>query len=227
MAREYSRGMKHDPTFSAPIAPGGQRDVPGALTPRQARFVRAYVATLNATQAAITAGYSKRSACEQGNRLLTKDHIVQAVQELIFARAPLLQAHVLDETATLALANSADYFDWEMSEPVAEILDDGSTLIRERAAVRLKPSRELTRRQTAALKRITERTGADGSRRVEIELHNKDASLDRLAKLLGMLGNNETSINITAPVTSVTVSYVDDPQVIEGNAREVADNDDR
>lgn len=217
---------KHDEGFSAPVVPGGQRDVPGALTPRQARFVRAYADNLNATQSAIIAGYSKRSACEQGNRLLTYDHIKQAIQELVFAQAPLLQARVLDETANIALANAADYYDWSMEEPVVEILEDGSSLIRQQAVVRLKPSRELNRRQTAAIKRIVERTGADGSRRVEVELHSKDASLDRLARLLGMLGSGETTINLnTAPVAAVSVSYADDPQTIEGEASDVSDND--
>ena len=40
------------------------------LTPKQARFVGEYLIDLNATQAAIRAGYSKKSAEQQGSRLL-------------------------------------------------------------------------------------------------------------------------------------------------------------
>ena len=39
------------------------------MTPRQQRFVDEYLLDLNATQAAIRAGYSARTANEQGTRL--------------------------------------------------------------------------------------------------------------------------------------------------------------
>lgn len=48
---------------------------------REARFVEEYVACLNATQAAIRAGYSKRTAKQQASRLLTRQHVAAAVQE--------------------------------------------------------------------------------------------------------------------------------------------------
>lgn len=42
-----------------------------ALTPKQRRFCAEYLIDLNATQAAIRAGYSKHTAKSQGQRLLT------------------------------------------------------------------------------------------------------------------------------------------------------------
>jgi phage terminase small subunit len=42
------------------------------LTPKQARFVEEYLLDLNATQAATRAGYSKKTANEQGAQLLAK-----------------------------------------------------------------------------------------------------------------------------------------------------------
>ncbi len=51
------------------------------LTPKQARFVEEYLIDLNATQAAIRAGYSKKTANEQGAQLLAKLSIRQAVAE--------------------------------------------------------------------------------------------------------------------------------------------------
>ena len=41
------------------------------LTPRQARFVDEYLIDLNATQAAIRAGYSAKTAQPQSSRLLS------------------------------------------------------------------------------------------------------------------------------------------------------------
>lgn len=50
------------------------------LTAKQERFVAEYLIDLNATQAAIRAGYSDRVAKEQGYENLTKPHIQGAIQ---------------------------------------------------------------------------------------------------------------------------------------------------
>ena len=49
------------------------------LTPKQQRFVEEYLVDLNATQAAIRAGYSARTANEQAARLLAKASVSQAI----------------------------------------------------------------------------------------------------------------------------------------------------
>lgn len=51
------------------------------LTPKQRLFVAEYLVDLNATQAAIRAGYSKKTAKEQASRLLTNAHISDAIQK--------------------------------------------------------------------------------------------------------------------------------------------------
>lgn len=51
-----------------------------ALNPRQATFVREYLVDLNATQAAIRAGYSERTANEQGARLLAHVSVSAAIK---------------------------------------------------------------------------------------------------------------------------------------------------
>jgi len=52
------------------------------LTPKQERFVQEYLGDLNATQAAIRAGYSEKTARAQASRLLTKVAIRSAIAEL-------------------------------------------------------------------------------------------------------------------------------------------------
>ncbi|HIJ48191.1 MAG: terminase small subunit [Gammaproteobacteria bacterium] len=49
------------------------------MTPKQQRFVEEYLIDLNATQAAIRAGYSKKTAKEQGARLLSKVNVCNAI----------------------------------------------------------------------------------------------------------------------------------------------------
>lgn len=61
------------------------------LTPKQAAFVREYLVDLNATQAAIRAGYSPRTARAQGHRLLTDADIAAAIEAAQAERAERLQ----------------------------------------------------------------------------------------------------------------------------------------
>jgi phage terminase small subunit len=57
------------------------------LTPKQSRFVEEYLVDLNATQAAMRAGYSARTANEQGARLLANASVRDAVQEAMNSRS--------------------------------------------------------------------------------------------------------------------------------------------
>ena len=57
------------------------------LTPKQSAFVAEYLVDLNATQAAIRAGYSPKTANEQASRLLANVNIAAAVAEAQAERA--------------------------------------------------------------------------------------------------------------------------------------------
>ena len=52
------------------------------MTERQERFCQEYSKLGNATQSAINAGYSERSAKQVGHRLLTNDDVKQRIREL-------------------------------------------------------------------------------------------------------------------------------------------------
>lgn len=53
----------------------------GKLTDKQKRFVEEYLIDLNATQAAIRAGYSEQTAYSIGQRLLKKVEVQEAIQQ--------------------------------------------------------------------------------------------------------------------------------------------------
>lgn len=57
------------------------------MTPKQEAFVREYLVDLNATQAAIRAGYSKRTAHVIGHENLTKPEIADAIEAAVHKRA--------------------------------------------------------------------------------------------------------------------------------------------
>lgn len=60
---------------------------PMALTPKQQAFVDEYLVDLNATQAAIRAGYSVKTAHEQASRLLANVKVAEAVVDAKNARS--------------------------------------------------------------------------------------------------------------------------------------------
>lgn len=62
-----------------------------ALTPRQQAFVREYLIDLNATQAAIRAGYANRRADAIGYENLRKPEIASAIQSAMDERAARVQ----------------------------------------------------------------------------------------------------------------------------------------
>ena len=64
------------------------------LTPRQQRFVEEYLIDLNATQAAIRAGYSERTATEQASRLLTNVKVREVIDKAQAKRRERLEVTV-------------------------------------------------------------------------------------------------------------------------------------
>lgn len=69
------------------------------MTPKQSAFVAEYLIDLNATQAAIRAGYSEKTAYSQGERLLRHVEVAQAVRE---ARAERAERTAIDQDWVLA-----------------------------------------------------------------------------------------------------------------------------
>ncbi len=58
-----------------------------SLTPKQQRFVAEYLVDLNATQAAVRAGYSEKTAYSVGHENLKKPEVAAAIQEAMEARS--------------------------------------------------------------------------------------------------------------------------------------------
>lgn len=83
------------------------------LTAKQRSFVNEYIVDLNATQAAIRAGYSEDTAGAIGHENLNKPEIADALQEALDLRAErtrITADRVLVEVAKLGFANIKDIF---------------------------------------------------------------------------------------------------------------------
>jgi phage terminase small subunit len=105
-----------------------------ALSAKRARFVEEYLVDLNATQAAIRAGYSPgkgtRSAEVQAERLLRNAEVRAAIAEAKEARSirtRITQDQVLQELARLGFADVRKVASWDktsLSLKVSSDLDD-------------------------------------------------------------------------------------------------------
>lgn len=81
------------------------------LTAKQQRFVEEYICDLNATQAAIRAGYSAKNADKIGSELLGKTRVreaLQAVQAARSKRTEITADRVLEQLAKIAFADIKD-----------------------------------------------------------------------------------------------------------------------
>jgi len=79
---------------------------------KQKRFCNEYLIDLNATQAAIRAGYSKKTAYSIGGELLKKPEIQEYLskrQEARQVRTEITQDKVLKELAIVAFADATNY----------------------------------------------------------------------------------------------------------------------
>lgn len=80
-------------------------------TPKQQRFAEEYLIDLNATQAAIRAGYSLKTAEQLGHQLLKKtsvQELISVAQQKLSSATSISQKAVLDRLWAIAMANPND-----------------------------------------------------------------------------------------------------------------------
>lgn len=82
------------------------------LTEKQKRFVAEYLVDLNATQAAVRAGYSANRASEIGYQLLQKTTVSDEIQNAMQKRSQrteITQDVIVEKLAEIALGEATDF----------------------------------------------------------------------------------------------------------------------
>lgn len=128
------------------------------LTPKQKVFVAEYLKDLNATQAAIRAGYSERTAQEQSSRLLSNVIVKAAVEEAMQRRekrTEITQDYVLGGIKNLT-ERCIQEKDGKPIEPTAafrgyELLGKHLKLFTDKSEITLENLKELTDEQLSTL----------------------------------------------------------------------------
>lgn len=145
------------------------------LTAKQKKFVEEYLIDLNATQAAIRAGYSPETAEQIGYQQLQKTSVKNEIDKAMAERSRrtgINQDRVLRELAKIAFVNPGDVINFDEATVKSDAKEDDLAAI---ASVKIKniPTED---------GEITER---------EIKLCDKLKALDLLGKHLGIYDKHE------------------------------------
>lgn len=152
------------------------------LTDKQAQFVQEYLIDLNATQAAVRAGYSVKTADVQGSRMLGNVKVQQAIGKAMADRARrtgVNQDRVVLELAKLAFVKMTDIVNAN-GEIRADAKDDDLACV-----------------EYIKHKHSTSEFG--DSDESEIKIASKLKALELLGKHLGMW-SDKVDVNVAVPI---------------------------
>lgn len=158
------------------------------MTKKQKRFVEEYLIDLNATQAAIRAGYSPHTAKDIGCENLAKPNIAAAISQAMAERSRrtgINQDRVLQELARIGFAKITDVVDPETAEIRTDASDDDLACIQ---SIKIKPNEFGTER--------------------EVKLYDKKSALVDLGKHLGLF-KDKVELNGDMDL-HITVDYGED-----------------
>jgi phage terminase small subunit len=156
------------------------------LTSKQRRFVEEYLVDLNATQAAIRAGYSEKRAPELGYQLLHKTTVQDALREALAERSARTQIsadQVIKELARIAFADPRAVFSWGPG------------------GVSLRSSGELTDDEAAIVAEVSETRSETGGS-IKAKLCDKVKALELLGRHLGMF-TDKLAVNVSVTPASI------------------------
>ncbi|TRM53223.1 terminase small subunit [Achromobacter sp. LC458] len=156
-----------------------------ALNPKQRRFVDEFLVDLNATQAAVRAGYSKKTAQEQGSRLLSNVMVgkaIEAAQAKRSERTEITQDMVLRELAKIGFSDIRKIVRWGKTELRAtDAGDDEGEVTEAYHGLALVSVDDIDDDTAAAISEISE--GREG---LKVKLHDKKGALVDIGRHLGM-----------------------------------------
>jgi phage terminase small subunit len=145
------------------------------ITPKEERFCYEYVLHLNATKAAVNAGYSKKTAYAAGSRLLRNVEVQNRIKHLqsnLSETAEISALRVLKEHEKIAFSNAGQLRDGWIT------LKEFETLTEEQQAC----IQEVSSRQT---KKVSDEGEIILEEWVKIKLYDKQKSLDSIKAMLG------------------------------------------
>jgi phage terminase small subunit len=154
------------------------------LTDKQKRFIEEYLVDLNATQAAIRAGYSEKTAYSIGEENLRKPEIASAINKAmarLSKRTEITQEKVLQQLAKIAFADIKDVLEFGPVEKIEDVDENGHPITKIKSAVLIKPSSEV---DGTVIAEVSETR--DG---IRVKRNDQVKALELLGRHLGMFND--------------------------------------
>lgn len=164
-----------------------------SLTKKQKAFVEEYLQSWNATESAIKAGYSKKTAYSIGSENLTKPEIAEQIQARLDAMV-MSADETLVSLSKIARGDMSDFLNLDGG-------DDERLLDFQKAK---------NRGSISLIKKF--KIGKHG---IEFELYDKQSALNTLAKHHGLLKERiEIDVNLVAEAIGALEALGQDPSAI-------------
>lgn len=167
------------------------------LTEKQKAFANEYLIDLNATQAAIRAGYSKKTAEQMGYKLVQKSSVQEYISERMKdreKRTEITQDMVLKELASIAFDDIKNYLSFKTEKVLVGYDVNGLPVSDYKTIVDIKDSNEINTKNISELS-----IGKDGQ--FKFKLYCRDNALQQIGKHLGMFTDKvELSGNVNSEV---------------------------
>lgn len=178
------------------------------LTEKQKRFCDEYLIDLNATQAAIRAGYSDKTANRIANENLSKLDIQEYIQKRMKdreKRTEITQDKVLNELAKIGFVDIKQYLQYKTAKTVIDHdAETGEPIIDYKQIIDVLDSSEV---DGSVIQEVS--IGKDGT--FKFKLHDKMSALEKIGKHLGMFTDKVESKNINENLnTDMTNLSADD-----------------
>lgn len=159
------------------------------LTDKQRRFCEEYLVDLNATQAAIRAGYKEKNAYIIGHENLRKPKIEEYLakeREELSKKTKVTKERIIDELASIAFAKITDY---------AKIIDKPTQHENNVQDIEFTPTDKLTEDQKRSISSL--KKTRDG---IELKTHSKIEALKLLGEYFGISGDKESEKGVSVTI---------------------------
>lgn len=181
------------------------------LTQKQQRFVEEYTVDWNATQAAIRAGYSEKSAHDIGCENLKKPNICRAIEERV-NELTMSADEALIELAKIARGTPSHFVEIGDDEIMRTKFDSDEARDNMPLIKKIKQTRHLTRIEDIETEEV----------RTEFELYDKQKALVDILKMHGKFVDRIEQTNINIDLSGLSDEEIQELEQAEDPAAYIA-----
>lgn len=174
------------------------------LNDKQEMFCNEYLIDLNATQAAIRAGYSKSTANRIGSENLSKLDIQERIKELIENRKERCEVDADDILLHLDILRKSRIDEYIELVETEVCIDEVNEIYKTVKTLEFKSFNQLTEEQLMCIESIK-----DTKNGIELKLHGKDWTIEKINKHIGFYEKDNEQSKNDVIVNNIDLSKLD------------------